>query len=65
MQYFSSNQERARPIAETKSYHLYEGEDDCEDMELRNEDFNECNQDKGNDYDPLSLHHECSSSIFL
>lgn len=44
MEDFSANEEGTRSIAQTKSDHLNEGEDDGEDMQLWHEDLYEGNQ---------------------
>jgi hypothetical protein len=59
------NEEGARAIAETEAHHLNEGKNDCKDVKLGNEYFNESYQEKRYNYNSLPLQHESPTSIFL
>lgn len=65
MKYFSTDEESAWAVANTESYHLNEGQDDCENVKLRYKDFNKCNQQERYYDDSLPFHHEGSSTILL
>jgi len=65
MQYFCEDEERTGTIAQAESHHLDENQDDCEDVEAGHKNLDEGNQQQGNDYYPLTLHHESSASVLL
>ena len=62
---FSAYQEGARAVAHTESDHLDEGQNHSEDVKLRHEDLNEGNQQKRDNDDPLSFHHESTTTVFF
>lgn len=65
MEDFCANEEGARSKADAEANHLDEGQNDCEDVKLGHEYFDEGDEKKRNYDDPLAFHHECSSSVLL
>lgn len=65
MEDLCADEEGAGSVADAEANHLDEGQDDCEDVKLGDEDFDEGDEQKRNYDDPLAFHHECSSSILL
>ena len=59
------DEEGAGSVAQAEADHLDEDEDHCEDVQTGHEDLDERDQQQGDQYYPLSLHHEGSSSVFL
>lgn len=65
MQDLSAYEEGARSVAQAESHHLDEGEDDCEDVQLWDEDLDEGHQQQRDYYHSLALHHESSPAVLL
>lgn len=65
MQDFSADEEGARSVAQAESHHLDEGEDDCEDVQLGDEDLDEGHQQQRDYNHSLALHHEGSPAVLL
>ena len=65
MQNLSTDEEGARAITNTESYHLDEGQNHCEDVKLRDKDLDEGDEQERDNDDPLSFHHEGTATVFF